>query len=187
MPHLVPFCRSGAVSAEGHAGVVPAEAEGIRDAEGEFGLHRLAGRIVQVALGVGGCKVDRRRDNPLAKGHHRGYGLGGSGSSEHVSGHRLYRSDVGAVRSVAEGQLAGQGLRAVVEFRTGAVGVDVERVLSGVVARFAQGVGDAPRLGGAVGPPFRRRFPLRAQARAPVPREPAPRLRRPSRIPCGRR
>ena len=31
------------------------------------------------------------------------------------------------------------------------MGVDVERVLSGVVARFAQGVGDAPRLGGAVG------------------------------------
>ena len=53
------------------------EAEGIAEAQVHVGFDGLVGCVVQVALGIGRVQVDRRRDDALLQGQHRGDGLDG--------------------------------------------------------------------------------------------------------------
>ena len=64
--------------------------------------------------------------------------------------HRLGGTDVALVGIVAEGELVCRRFRGVVQFRAGAVGIDVGGVLGLVETGFGQTVEDALRLRGAV-------------------------------------
>ena len=131
---------------------MPAEAEGVAQGEGDAGADGLVGRVVQVALRVRRVEVDGRRDNAVAQRKDRRNSFRGAGGPEHMSVHRFRGRNMAAVGEIAEGQLVGERLGDVVEFRAGAVRVDIDRVRRGVEARFFAGVGDAARLGAAVGP-----------------------------------
>jgi hypothetical protein len=48
-------------AAQHEAGVVPAEAERVRDGDPDVGLARLVRNVVEVAFGIGCVVVDRRR------------------------------------------------------------------------------------------------------------------------------
>src|SRR5439155_20245168 len=56
--------------ADHDAGVVPAEAERVRDADGDVGLPRLVRDVVEIALGVLLLVVDRRGQQAAFDGEH---------------------------------------------------------------------------------------------------------------------
>ena len=88
-------------------------------------LARLPRHVVQVALGVGGELVDRRRHAARFErldGRHRAQRAGGA---EQMADHRLHRADRNAIGVLAQRQLERFGLGRVVERRAGAVRADV--------------------------------------------------------------
>src|SRR5439155_11128521 len=77
--------------ADHDAGVVPAEAERVRDADGDVGLPRLVRDVVEIALGVLLLVVDRRGQQAAFDGEHGEDGLDGARGAEAVAGRALRR------------------------------------------------------------------------------------------------
>src|SRR4029077_8468748 len=75
------------------AGVVPAETERVRDADGDVGLARLVRDVVEVALGIGLLVVDRRRQQAPLDGQHGEDGLDRPGRAEAVTRRALGRGN----------------------------------------------------------------------------------------------
>src|SRR5438270_9658754 len=108
------------------AGVVPAEAERVRDADGDVGLPRLVRDVVEVALGILLLVVDRRRQHPAIDGKNREDGFHGTGGAEAVPGRALRRGDADVRRVLlAQRLLDYLGLARIAERRRGRVRVHV--------------------------------------------------------------
>src|SRR5256885_3589971 len=73
------------------AGVAPAEAERIRDADGDVSLARLVRDVVEVALGIFLLVVDRRRQQAAVDGEHGEDGLDRTRGAEAVTRRALGR------------------------------------------------------------------------------------------------
>ena len=106
-----------------------AESEGIAEAESDLGFLSLVGGVVQVALGIRVVQVDGRRNDTVLDSQDGGNGLYRTGSSEHMTVHRLCGGDVALVCVISHSQFVCLGLGNVVETGSGAVGIDVYAVL----------------------------------------------------------
>ena len=110
-------------------GVVAAEPErvGQRDRQVAVDIQRASRvrHVIEVEALVGLLVAQRGRRDPVAQGEDGRDGLDGAGGAEQVPDRRLGRGHGDLPRAVAERQLDRLRLRAVVERRRGAVGVDV--------------------------------------------------------------
>src|SRR5439155_14226426 len=104
--------------ADHDAGVVPAEAERVRDADRDVGLPRLVRDVVEVALGILLLVVDRRGQDPPIYREDRENRLHGAGGAEAVPGRAFRRgdADLGSVL-LAQSLLDDQRLAGVAERR----------------------------------------------------------------------
>src|SRR5437588_6421063 len=75
------------------ARVVPAEAERVRDPDGDVSLPRLVRDVVEVALGILLLVVDRRRQQTAVDGEHGEYGLDRPGCAEAMARRALGRGN----------------------------------------------------------------------------------------------
>src|SRR5690606_10036261 len=114
--------RSPAELADDQRVVLAAEAEGVAeagfDAAGVF-VARLIGDVVQVALGVGRFKIDRRRQVAGTDGLHAGDEFDGAGRGDEVAEHALDAGDGDAWGEIAEDGLDAAGFDLVVFFGAG--------------------------------------------------------------------
>src|SRR5437588_6827557 len=108
------------------ASVVPAEAERVRDADGDVGLPRLVRDVVEIALGILLLVVDRRRQHSALDSEHREDSLDGAGGAEAVPGRAFRRGDANLRRVLlAQSLLDHLGLARIAEGRRGRVRVHV--------------------------------------------------------------
>src|SRR5512132_1532846 len=73
-------------TAQHEAGVVPTEAERVRDGDPDVGLARLVRNVVEVAISIGRLVVDRRRQHAVADCERAEDRFNGTGGTETVAG-----------------------------------------------------------------------------------------------------
>src|SRR4051794_28952075 len=84
---------SGDEAADDERVVLTAEAERVGEGHVHAGLAGGVGDVVEVALGVGGLVIDRRRADVVADGQDAGDHLDRAGGGDQVAHHTLNRGD----------------------------------------------------------------------------------------------
>ena len=136
--------------AQGHGGVVAAEAERVGQGAADIRLAALVGNDIQVTGLVGDLIVDGSGHKAVVETQGRDDGFHRTGSAQHVTRHGLGGTDHQLVGVAAEDLADGHGLTGVVEGRGGTVGVDVVHILQLEVAighGFGHGAGAALAVG----------------------------------------